>query len=326
MVFSTEAQILWKGVWEKYRKELEKFAYTNPLFCQHISKMLSYVMRLSCVIHTLDFIYGYSSDLQVCSKSALERAIKVASYFLGQFRLLQISSIETKTSDPFLKNSYFDRTIQSFNLDSILIDIINFLKDNCADQDNTTQIRDIVQRFKGRKINNTNLTTSVVKELLDYLAQIGLGHFIENTTNFKLAMPTIQSINENNQGLNNQVNEELDNDFQIGDQVACISGENDGYVYTVKEVKPLEVIGEDGTLLSIDSIICLATNEQSPLKEQCNYHWAKIMELVEKLSSPDITKEDVIRLSLGTYSLYFRIVLHSFLGEEQKISIENLIN
>lgn len=303
MTFSTEAHVLWAQIYEKYHQEIEKVLYSNPIFAQYIAKMLSYILRISLVIHTLDTISGISSDLNICSKSALSRAVKIASYFLGQFRLLQMSD----------KSSNKDEILKSFNLDTTLLDIINFLKNEATNK--TATIRDITRKFSGRQINNVRLNLSIVTELLEHLKDLSFGYFSDDAKQFTLSEPTIEAINQITK---------IDEPIQIikpkfnqNDIVCIIGGECDGYLVSVDSVTPLAItftdpISQQLKTISIDYVELYT----DAIAEEC----LVICEKLRKVTN----KEDTLQV-IYSHSRYFKIALTSILEEETHNTVQQFL-
>ena len=303
MTFSAEAHKLWTQVWERYHTEIEKVLYSNPIFSQYIAKMLSYVLRFSLVIHTLDVISGISSDLTVCSKSALERAVKMGSYFLGQFRLLQMSD----------KSSNKDEILKSFNLDKTLLDIINFLKQEA--KDNSASIRDITRKFSGRQVNNVKLNVEIVTELLQHLAELSFGYFSEDKKDFTLAEPTIESINQATKA--DEPIQPLIPKFNIDDTVCVLGGEFDGYLVWVDNATPLTITFKDpisGENKTISNDYCEVYTEE--IGQEC----LVICEKLRKVTN----KEETLRV-IYSHARYFKVALVSILEEETRSIVEQFL-
>ncbi len=305
MTFSAEAHSLWTQIWERYHLEIEKVLYSNPIFSQYIAKMLSYVLRLSLVIHTLDVVSGISSDLTVCSKSALERGVRMGSYFLGQFRLLQMSD----------KTSNKDEILKSFNLDKTLLDIINYLKQEA--KDNSASIRDITRKFSGRQVNNIKLNVDIVTELLQHLAELSFGRFSEDRKEFTLIEPSIESINQATKP--DEPIQILEPKFKKDDLV-CIIGEKDfdGYLVKVLDVTPLTAtftnpLTDKSETISIDYLELY----NDDIEREC-------LEIADKLRTVT-SKEETLRI-IYSHSRYFKVAFTVFLEDESKQLIEQFLS
>jgi len=304
IAFSAEAHGLWTQVWERYHLEIEKVLYSNPIFSQYIAKMLSYVLRLSLVIHTLDVVSGVASDLTVCSKSALERAIRMGSYFLGQFRLLQMSD----------KTSNKDEILKSFNLDKTLLDIITYIKQET--KDNTAAIRDITRKFSGRQVNNVKLNVEIVTELLQHLSELGFGKFSQDNKEFTLSEPTIEDINQSTKA--DEPIQPLEAKFKKGDLVCIIGNEKfDGYTVTLEECTPLSATFINPLTQNLETVSVDYLELYTPkIQEEC-------YEICEKLRKVT-NKEQTLRV-IYSHSRYFKVAFTCFLEPEFKEAIEQFL-
>lgn len=304
ITFSAEAHGLWTQVWERYHIEIEKVLYSNPIFSQYIAKMLSYVLRLSLVIHTLDVVSGVASDLTVCSKSALERAIRMGSYFLGQFRLLQMSD----------KTSNKDEILKSFNLDKTLLDIINYLKQET--EGNSASIRDITRKFSGRQVNNVKLNVEIVTELLQHLAELSFGYFTDEGKQFTLSEPTIESINQATKP--DEPIQILEPKFKKG-EVVCIVGNKDfdGYIVEILEATPLSA-----TFINplTDKEETVSTDYLELFTDEIQLECHTICEKLRKVTN----KQETLRV-IYSHSRYFKVAFTCFLEDEFKSSIEQFL-
>jgi hypothetical protein len=79
----------WKRQWEKYRRGYKTYLHTNPAFAYFLGKMCSNLMRLALILHCLEHCYLPKSNFFSLGLDTLERAIDLASFYIGQFRLMQ---------------------------------------------------------------------------------------------------------------------------------------------------------------------------------------------------------------------------------------------
>jgi hypothetical protein len=79
----------WKRQWEKYRRGYKTYLHTNPAFAYFLGKMCSNLMRLALILHCLEHCYLPKSNFFSLGLDTLERAINLASFYIGQFRLMQ---------------------------------------------------------------------------------------------------------------------------------------------------------------------------------------------------------------------------------------------
>jgi hypothetical protein len=86
---SPQAMQRWKRQWEKYRRGYKTYLHTNPAFAYFLGKMCSNLMRLALILHCLEHCYLPKSNFFSLGLDTLERAIDLASFYIGQFRLMQ---------------------------------------------------------------------------------------------------------------------------------------------------------------------------------------------------------------------------------------------
>jgi len=86
---SPQAMLRWKRQWEKYRRGYKTYLHTNPAFAYFLGKMCSNLMRLALILHCLEHCYLPKSNFFSLGLDTLERAIDLASFYIGQFRLMQ---------------------------------------------------------------------------------------------------------------------------------------------------------------------------------------------------------------------------------------------
>lgn len=305
ITFSTSAHAFWVQVHEKYYLEIEKVLYSNPTFAQYISKMLSYVLRFCVVIHTLDVISGISSDISICTKSALERAVKMGSYFLGQFRLLQMSD---KTTDK-------EEILKSFNLDKILLDIMEYLK-AVPNGSKTATVRDLTRKLSGQYLNNVKVNTDIVNELLSHLADLSFGYFSGDPKSFTLTTPSIEKINQAVKP--DEPLQPLSVKFTANEIVCILGGGYDGYLVCLDQATPLTVTFSDpltGESVTIPTDFVESYTDE--IADEC----ALIADKLKKVTN----KEETLRV-IYSHSRYFRVTLKSILDDDTKIFIEQFID
>jgi|GEM_PF-3502683 len=86
---SPQAMQRWKRQWEKYRRGYKTYLHTNPAFAYFLGKMCSNLMRLALILHCLEHCYLPKSNFFSLGLDTLERAIDLAGFYIGQFRLMQ---------------------------------------------------------------------------------------------------------------------------------------------------------------------------------------------------------------------------------------------
>ena len=86
---SPHAMQRWERQWENYRRGYKTYLHTNPAFAYFVGKMCSNLMRIALILHCLEHSYLPKSNFFSLGLDTIERAIDLASFYIGQFRLMQ---------------------------------------------------------------------------------------------------------------------------------------------------------------------------------------------------------------------------------------------
>jgi len=87
--FTPEAEVRWQRWWEELRRGMKAFEHENPALFGYLGKMISQTLRLALVLHAIELKYEVLANPLQIGLATLERAIYVARWHIGQYRLLQ---------------------------------------------------------------------------------------------------------------------------------------------------------------------------------------------------------------------------------------------
>ena len=150
MVFSPDAHPVYKKHWSLLGKGYLEYQNSNPAYAYFLGKQKSYVPRLALLLHCIDYVFGYANDLEVCSLSALNRAIMLSNFYCQQFRLLQTDCKDQET------------------LDGLLLKAYQFLS-----TEKTVTSRQLQQRFSRNTYQGKKINASVIVEIMESIAENG---------------------------------------------------------------------------------------------------------------------------------------------------------
>lgn len=146
-----EAQKLWKRQWEAYRRGYRSYLQKNPAFSYFLGKMCSNLMRIALLVHTLEHCYEPKLNFQCLEADTFGKAVKVANYYIAQFRLCQMQMTQSPEE----------------GLSEFLMQILNF----CLEAGTLTP-RQVVNKWRrrGKHGKAGSMTSAEVKELFKAIA------------------------------------------------------------------------------------------------------------------------------------------------------------
>lgn len=303
---SVEAHKRWRKIWELYQEQVVKCQKDNPPLAEYLGKMKTYLLRLSLFVHLLDYCFEKTSDLEYCSASAFIRASRIASHYIGQFRLLQLND----------KNCDKEATFKSYNFSGIVYEIAEWVK---SQENSTASLRDINRRFNSRSVNGIRLKKEIIKDLIDSIVNISYGYYDEEERFFTYREPTIKDALHNVKRKKTNV-EIPEPKFKIGDLVAITKTGDplDGFLTQVEESDILEVkiwnpLKNTHETISVD--FCEIYTDTLELKCQ---------EAAEALKTVDNTQKWLE--VLVKYSRYVAIAFNSYLDEADRLYLQSIID
>jgi hypothetical protein len=152
LVFLTpQAQKRWQRQWEKYRRGVKTYLNKNPAYAYFLGKMCSNLMRIALVLHAIEHCYQPKFEFHTLELDTLEKAIKMADFYVGQFRLGQ--SLFTSSPDQ--------------GMSEFLMQVLNF----CLSEGELAayQVVDKWRRRPGK--NGKPIRAAEVKEMFATIAQ-----------------------------------------------------------------------------------------------------------------------------------------------------------
>ncbi|MGD1851099.1 MAG: DUF3987 domain-containing protein, partial [Cyanophyceae cyanobacterium] len=90
--FGRDAFPRWVRRWEALRDGMNKNKVSDPGYSSFLGKQCSYVLRLSMVLHCLEFACGVHDLTNTISLDTLRKAIALSDYFCAQYLLLRSGS------------------------------------------------------------------------------------------------------------------------------------------------------------------------------------------------------------------------------------------
>jgi len=146
-----QAQKRWQRQWEKYRRGVKTYLNKNPAYAYFLGKMCSNLMRIALVLHSIEHCYQPKFEFHILELESLEKAIKMADFYVGQFRLGQ--SLFTSSPDQ--------------GMSEFLMQILNF----CLSEGELAayQVVDKWRRKPGK--NGKPIRAAEVKEMFATIAQ-----------------------------------------------------------------------------------------------------------------------------------------------------------
>lgn len=86
-----KAHRMWIKEWEKYRKGYKDNLNKNPAYSYFLGKMCSNLMRIALILQSIEHCFEPKINVHELSAETLKKAIRIANYYIAQFRLCQVS-------------------------------------------------------------------------------------------------------------------------------------------------------------------------------------------------------------------------------------------
>lgn len=86
-----KAHRMWIKQWEKYRKGYKDNLNKNPAYSYFLGKMCSNLMRIALILQSIEHCFEPKLNVHELSADTLKKAIRIANYYIAQFRLCQVS-------------------------------------------------------------------------------------------------------------------------------------------------------------------------------------------------------------------------------------------
>ena len=147
--FDNQAQKVWKQQWEKFKEGYLRYLDSNPAFAYFLGKMPSHLPRLVLVLHCIEHCFTPKVDFNKVGLDTLNKAIELAGFYIGQFRLLQATTQDGEGQ-----------------LEGVILRVWNK-----ATEKGRLSIRDAQQSFRSLK-----LKAPAIKEIFQVLVERGYGY------------------------------------------------------------------------------------------------------------------------------------------------------
>ena len=142
------------GIKYHYEILIKKYRAVNPSFASYLGKQMKTFLRLTLVIHLLNWIFDPdNTNLYKIPVQTAKKAAKMTDFYISQF--LTIQGVTSQDENP---------------VQGILSEIWEIVKTT-----GKMTPREVVGKFGGRKINGEKVNTSIAYTLLTQLEQAGYG-------------------------------------------------------------------------------------------------------------------------------------------------------